>query len=151
MSLRVFVRALLGIAFVFLALPAVIALAAEQTGLLADTSLSGVVVEEHGDGIGTEVAGGTVRTYLTLVTATERYGLTGPGLAAIKPGHHVFLRGRLSGGTVFLRDTASVQLYTDDKLSATEAASVGAQTALASDPISKRVAVLLINFASATP
>src|SRR5215212_4126608 len=114
MSLRIALRALFSVVLVLLAAPALIAVASELgAGAPEATTFSGIVVGEHGD----DFAANTERRYLTLVTASDRFSLAGPGAAWTKPGLHVRVSGRLDGGTITLADRNSVETNTWDKLS----------------------------------
>lgn len=148
MSLRTTVRAVFGVLFILLALPAVIVLASEAAGASASpTSLVGVVVAEHGD----DFAADSARPYLTLVTGHDRYSLVGPGAAWVKPGQYVHVQGNLAGGTISLASRDSVQLDTASKLSAAESTALQSTSISSATAQAKKLAVLLINFVAPTP
>ena len=148
MSVRALLRLLVGPSFAVACLPLLMGVALQTNANAgAPASLSGVVVEEHGD----DFAADTEHEFLTLVTAKDRFSLTGPGLGVVRAGQHVTVSGRLTGGTMYVASSAGVQPDTADQLSTAEMAASGATESLAASAQTKKVAVLLINFAGPTP
>lgn len=134
--------------FVLVVIPAVMFLASQtNAGNGQQASLTGVVVEEHGD----DFVNDKPIKYLTLVTDRDRYSLTGPGAAAVRAGQHVAVGGRLTGGTMYLPDAFAVTASTSDQVSTTQSEAIQAAASTSASPQTKRVAVLLINFVSPSP
>jgi fibronectin type 3 domain-containing protein len=132
------------IALLALSLPAGGALASDEIDLVGQISV------EHADGFAAKAAA----DYTVLETSRGRYMLEGPKARGLHAGTTVRIHGKLRGQSVVLDDESSVGLLAaaPSTQGTTADATVGtAATAVeVAAPITKRVAVLLINFTSPT-